>query len=142
MTQEEALKRLHWRFSQGKAFKPNQNDANALNLLFDWMTRQKKINVLNNTLCSKLYISALAENIRTYNTTVFDMHPQKDLSRVLSYPLEYFYDAFYRQMCLNQTKEDVKKGFLTLDDLKEKYTREIVEDKLDHMISEAINKFS
>ncbi len=84
MTFDKAINRLHWRFTQGMQFKPNKNDADALNIVFDWITRQKEINVLNNDLFAKLYIYHLNQNIRHFKTTVFNNTPQKDLSRILS----------------------------------------------------------
>lgn len=32
---KKAFNRLGWRFSQGKAFKPNQNDVDALNAIIE-----------------------------------------------------------------------------------------------------------
>ena len=142
MTQDKALNRLHWRFTQGKAFKPNQNDANALNLVFDWIARQKEINVLNSELFAKLYIYNLNQNINYHKTSVFDNTPQKDLSRILSYPIEYFYQSFHKSLHHNQLSTLNLKDGITVDDLKDKYTLEIVTDRLQHMIGEATNKFS
>ena len=142
MTFDKAINRLHWRYTQGMQFKPNNNDAEALNIVFDWITRQKEINVLNNDLFAKLYIYHLNQNIRHFKTTVFNNTPQKDLSRILSYPIEYFYQSFYNSLHHNQLGKLSLEGKLTIEDLKEKYTLEIVTDQLQHMVGEAINKFS
>ena len=90
MTLEESVERLQWRFSTNKSFKPNQNDANALNFIFDWITRQKDINALNSDLFAKLYILQLNKTIRDFDSTVFDEIMQKEVSRVLSIPLDRF----------------------------------------------------
>ena len=71
MTLEESVERLQWRFNTNKPFKPNQNDANALNFIFGWITRQKDINALNSDLFAKLYILQLNKTIREYDSTGF-----------------------------------------------------------------------
>lgn len=142
MTLEQSVQRLQWRFNTNKSFKPNQNDANALNFIFGWITRQKDINALNNDLFAKLYILQLNKTIREYDSTVFDEMIQKEVSRVLSIPLDRFYESFYNDLHHNQIKKVSLQKEFTLDDVKERFTKEIVKDKLQHMVTEAINRFS
>ena len=47
MTLDKSVQRLSWQFSRGVSFKPNQNDVDALNTIFEWITSQKEINLLN-----------------------------------------------------------------------------------------------
>ncbi len=142
MTFDKAINRLHWRYTSGMSFKPNQSDGEALNLVFDWITRQKEMNVLNSDLFAKLYIYNLNQYIIHYKTTVFNNSAQKDISRILSYPVEHFYKSFHNSLHHNQIGNLSLQGKLTVEDLKEKFTLEVVTDKLQHMVGEAINKFS
>ena len=142
MTIDKAVQRLSWRFSTGIQFKPNKNDVDALNFLFGWISSQKKINLLNQSLFAKLYIYELNETLIKYDSTVFDPIIQKSLSRILDLPLETFYESFHKSLHHNQLKKlDLQKG-VTLDDVKEKFNLEIVTDKLNNMITEAVNKFN
>jgi len=137
---EKAINRLSWRFSNNKSFKPNEEDIDSLNCILEWMNREIKNNVRNNQLFAKLYIYFLHQNIKFYNSTVFDNIPQKDLSKLLDLPLDSFYKSFHKDLHFNQfnrvkTIEDLKS-------VKESYTIENVTERLDFMINEALNRFS
>jgi hypothetical protein len=142
MTLDKSVQRLSWQFSRGTSFKPNQNDVDALNTVFEWITSQKEINLLNQQLFAKLYIYQLEQTLRYYDSTVFDAMIQKDLSRILDTPLDAFYQAFHKSLHHNQLKKLKIKDGLSLEDIKENYTLEVVKDQLNNMITEAINKFN
>ena len=145
MTFDKSVQRLSWQFSRGTSFKPNQNDVDALNTIFEWITSQKEINLLNQQLFAKLYIERLVREIRENKSTVFNVDIQKEVSRVLSMPIELFYEAFHSDLHNNQVRKVLKdklKEDITFEDMENKYTLEIVTDKLNHMITEAINKFN
>ena len=144
MILEKAVQRLRWRFSNNSSFKPNEKDIQALNSILEWISSQKEISVLNQGLFAKLYIMELNRNLRTFEATIFDDIPQKELSKTLNYPLDAFYKSFHNDLHHNQLVKLFKnkdKKDINIDDLKDKYTLEIVTDKLNHMISEAVNRF-
>lgn len=141
MTIEKAANRLTWRFSSNTSFKPNKEDLEAVNTLFVWIASQKEISLLNQGLFAKLYIYQLNQTLLYHNSTVFDNTVQKDLSKILSYPLEYFYESFHKSLHHNQLSKLKIKDGISLEDVKEKFTLPIVKDKLNNMITEAINKF-
>ena len=144
MRLEQGVQRLRWRFSNNTSFKPNQTDLEAMNTILGWISSQKEISVLNQSLFAKMYIYQLIKEIRHNGTTIFDNHNQKEVSRMLSIPLEVYYERFHFDLHHNQlakTFKDKLKEDITLEDLKEKFTLEIVTDKLNHMVSEAVNSF-
>ena len=141
MTLDKSVNRLSWQFSRGVSFKPNQTDVDALNTIFGWISSQKEISLLNQGLFAKLYILKLNETLLKYDSTIFEPLIQKEVSRVLDLPIETFYQSFHKSLHHNQLKElNLKDGF-TVEDIKEKYTLEVVTDQLQGMITEAINKF-
>lgn len=143
MTFDKAVQRLSWQFSRGVSFKPNQNDVDALNRIFEWITSQKEINLLNQQPFAKLYIERLVREIRENKSTVFNINMQKEVSRVLSMPIELFYEAFHSDLHNNQIRKVLKdklKKDVTFKDMESFYTLEFVTDKLNHMITESINK--
>ena len=140
-----AIQRLAWRFTSNTSFKPSEKDVEALNCIIEWMNRQSKESVLNNSLFAKLYIYNLNQTIRHYGATVFDDICQKDLSRLLDTPIEHFYTAFHKELQSNNTIRVVEDSTIARDqiisELKEKYTLKKVTTELDFMINEALKTF-
>ena len=146
---EKAIQRIGWRFTNSenkKGFKPNKNDIEAVNCLLNWINREKKVSLDNNELFAKLYIYHLNQTIRQYDATIFDDIPQKELSKILSTPLAYFYKAFQRELysshLLNISKQVQEGVEVSIEDLQEKYNEGVIEMKLNHMITEALNRFN
>lgn len=147
---KESASRLLWRFKSKKGFTPNDNDINALNSVLKWINNQKKETLNNNHLFAKLYIYHLTMNIRYYETTVMCPTPQQDLHKILDYPLEYFYKSFINDLYNNQLnrlldketneeKQEIIKEYIEQKDL---YPEEYIINNLNHMITEALNKFN
>lgn len=148
----KASSRLKWRFrkEQGnfKHFTPNEKDVEALNCILNWINNQKKDTLNNNQLFAKLFIYQLTMNIRYFGTTVLDPIPQKDLSRILNTPLINFYKAFENDLYNNQLntllEKDVDQDRVLKDYIEQKnlYPSELITGQLNHMITEALNRFN
>lgn len=152
---KKAVGKLKWRFRKDdknnfKSFTPNQNDVEALNCIMNWINNQKKETLNDNKLFAKLYIYHLTMNIRHFETTVLEPIPQKDLSKILSYPLEHFYKSFEMDLYNNQLNglleatDDIEQleiiqSYIEQNDL---YPREHIAMQLNHMITEALNRFN
>mgnify|MGYP003632975494 FL=1 len=142
MNFDKAINRLQWKFSKGINSKTNTTDIEAINFVFGWIENQKNINVLNQTLFAKLYILKLNEELIKFDATIFDPLIEKNISRILDLPMHTFYESFHSNLHHNHLKKlDLKKG-VSDEDVKERFTLEIVTDKLNHKITEAINRFS
>lgn len=149
---KKAAGKLKWRFRKEKGnykpFTPNDNDIEALNCILNWINHQKKETLNNNQLFAKLYIYHLTMNIRYFETTVLDPIPQKDLSRLLNMPIHLFYEAFETDLYGNQLNKILNNSENINEILKEHieqktlYPREMIESQLNHMITEALNRFN
>lgn len=141
----KAIKRLSWRFSQQKAFKPNENDINALNDVIKHLNESDKKQINDNRLFAKLYIYNLTETIRKFESTIFEKEIQKSLHKLLDYDLEYFYTAFHRELQGNLINEVILKTDTTDKNIHERmeeiYTIEVVKEKLNFMINESLKRF-
>lgn len=152
--EQKAVKRLIWRLAPKEngtysRFEPNETDFNALKSLLGSLDRDKKINVSNNVLFAKLYIYNLTMNIRHFETTVLEDYPAKDLSLLLSKPLDLFYQSFYKDLQDNQLNKllkvpesEQKEVLKEYQRLKETFTLDIVTSKLDSMINQCLKKYS
>ncbi len=167
MNVDAAIQRLSWRFGNG-TFTPNQKDINSLNGLIQWVNDQRKITIRKNQLFAKLYIYHFNQFIDKYKVTVFEKVADKELSRLLDMPLESFYEAFTqslndnsdyalfidngvdmkhpslkndteimeeRLMLKNMSEDDIKKLKYPV------FHKDDVRNKLDLMITEALNRF-
>jgi len=65
-TVKEAGKRLQWRFTQGKAFQPNQTDVDALNMLTETIFALQQKTTKENDAFAKLYAIMLREFVFKY----------------------------------------------------------------------------
>ncbi len=144
MTLEKSIERISWQFSRGVSFKPNDADVISWNNIIQWIASQKQVTMSNQQLFAKLYIEKLVREIRESKSTVFDNDIQKEVSRVLSMPIELFYKAFHSDLHNNQIKKVLKdklKEDVTFEDMENKYTLDFVTNKLNEMITESINEF-
>jgi len=153
---DENIKRLSFTFSKGN--KPNQEDIKAFNGVVEWINTYKTNVLNNNQLFAKLYILMLKDFIDKFETDIFDPLPQKELSRILDYPLESFYKSFTNSLNDNhrfrllkdkgetfgQTPSEFKSTAtdVSLEDFKDAWNIEEVRDNLDIMIVEALKRFS
>ena len=124
-------------------------DFNALKSVLGFINRQSSGNVKNNQLFAKLYIHFLTQGIRYHQTTVFDAEMQKELHKLLNYPLPLFYKAFVKDLHDNQlnrllqVKDDqLKEVVIDAQRFKETYNEDFVSAQLDEWVNEAINRFS
>ena len=142
---DKALQRIGWRFTSKKPFLPNQQDIDSINCILQWINNQKKEDLKKNHLFAKLFIYNLNQIIRDYDTDVLNDFAQKELSRLLNIPLEAYYRAFKQELDNVQVNKIVAAHKLgkevTEADLKEKYDIKYVENQLNHMITEALNRF-
>lgn len=149
---KSSVERFIWRLRKenGKHvhFYPNEKDVSAFNVILSWINRQKEGTVNNNQLFAKLYIYFLTQSIRYYETDVLDNIPQKELSRVLDTPLANFYKAFEVDLHSAQISKIVQRAkkedgkFFDINELQAHYSSEFITAHLNHMISEALNRFS
>jgi len=161
---KKSVERLVWRLKKDKqgsytSFKPNENDFKELLNIIGWIDRQKEISLLNGNLFAKLYIYHLSQMIETYSynktldpkshesyTSFLESEPQKELSKILDRDIETFYLAFHNK--INSDWRDhlcrklIAKKDITQEYVNERYSFEKVKDQLNHIITEAINKFS
>lgn len=147
---KKATNRIAWRFTNGKSFKPNDEDIESINCLLNWINNQKKQSLNQNQLFAKLYIHFLTQFIRYHETTVFNNAVQQELSNLLNYPLDLFYQAFTKDLQENQwnklltdkTEKEKQETLKNYKQFKATFTKSVVESKLNEMITEALNRFS
>lgn len=146
---KKSAEHLLWRFKSKKGVYISEKDKSSLNTLLEWINNEKKTNIIERSVISftKLYIYILNQNINHFNTDVLENEPQKQLSKLLDTPLENFYEAFYRSIEQVQiermAKRTMKKdgAFLSKEELKSMFDRDFVKMQLDHMVTEALNRF-
>ena len=112
MDLKKAANRFQFRFSKNEQgefrnFKPNKDDVEAINCILTWINNQKKDVIAKNNLFAKLLVYQYIQNIRHYGTTVLDdlNFAQRDLCKILDYPLEGLYKAFYNDLHNNQLNQ-------------------------------------
>lgn len=152
---KKAAERLIWRLKPNKnggfkSFTPNQNDIDCLNCILNWINNQKKETLNNNHLFAKLYIYVLTQEINFHDTNVLDSIPQKKVSALLNHPLDKFYKSFTNDLYENQLKrllrltesEEQRKVISEYQEQKNLYPEGLIESQLNHMITEALNRFN
>lgn len=151
---KKAIDRIQWRFrienNDYVNFKPNKLDLDAINTFIRWIASQKKESLNNNVLFAKLFIYTKTQFIRKNQTTVLDGFATKELCRLLDIPLNFYYDAFYNDLHDNQLNrllkaEDKKEELAIIEEykqLKKTFTKDFVTNKLDHEITEALNRLN
>ena len=149
MSVEKSLQRLHWRFSpnekgQVNQFKPNQNDADALNDVIGWIEREKNKTLLKQQLFAKLFIVILGE----YNLHYKDINfAQKEIHQILKIPIESHVEVF-RNKFNTVASENAhshlglsKKPFYLQTDEEKEIDKKILEDNQEVFLK-FINKWS
>ena len=111
MSVEKSLQRIHWRFSPNEKgvtmqFKPNQNDADALNDVIEYIEREKNKSLLKHQLFAKLYVVMLGEFLNYYHDINI---ASKNIHKILRDPMEFhsakFRDFFNIVACEKAHKE-------------------------------------
>lgn len=141
---------LYKRFKDAKeskygSFKVKEVDFKALLEVVEYIDILREEKVAKNTLFAKLYIYHLNNLIDIYETDVLEDIPQKELSRLLDIPLDYYFKRFYEKIQNNWNVKMCEKLLKTKEFPKEyvseKYTQEFCTSKLTEMINEALNRF-
>lgn len=143
---KKAAEKLLWRFNSKKGFTPNENDKSSLNTLLNWINKEKENRLKDNLKFAKLFIYVFNQNIRHYQTDVLDKEPQKELSRLLNIPIEIYYERFYEEIRTVQLKKMINRvkkenGNFTKQELEDYFDKDFVKEQLNHMITEALNRF-
>jgi hypothetical protein len=140
MNIQKAAKRLTWRFNDNRTFKPNQNDAEALNQIIDYINKKEKQQLIDNQLFGKLYIYLLDSFISHYKTTEEDSIPQKELHRILNATGKTLIQKFTdnRNLEALELQLELKKNIEDLEPIE----IEEASTNLAAMINAAINSYS
>lgn len=80
----KALERLAWRFSQGKAFTPNENDINALNTLINAFNEYSTTIQPTSQHFATLYVYAMNQLLQHYDTLPNSQVVQDELFEVIN----------------------------------------------------------
>lgn len=83
----KALSRLQWRFSQGKEFKPNENDIESFNEILKYYSETQKQQFEANELFAKLYVYLFQKILENDKSTVFDNNARRKIGNLLERPL-------------------------------------------------------
>lgn len=149
---KKAGERLIWRLKPDekgnyKLFKPNKDDFNALKTILDYITASIEEERLDNALFAKLYIYTFCDFIRKYESDVLDGEVKFQLDRLLSAPIETFYESFNNDIngvqldrMIGRCKKENDEQF-TKDELSIYFNKETQVKTLNHMITEALNSF-
>tara|TARA_R110000851_G_scaffold269806_1_gene422469 strand:- start:2 stop:607 length:606 start_codon:yes stop_codon:yes gene_type:complete len=112
---KKAVSRFQFRFSKDnkgefRNFKPNKEDVEAINCILTELNIRDKQTLAKNNLVAKLLVYQYTQNIRYYGTTVLsDLNfAQRDLCKVLEYPLESIYKGFHNDLHSNQLNRLIK----------------------------------
>ena len=149
MTIKKALEHFEWKLSN--KWQPTAKDIEAYNEIVGFTEKKLQESFVDNQLFAKLYITFYGELIKYYNTTVFDLVPQKALHQILDTPIEVLIQKFLDKANLQeQTIEHSKKnGFkhpmqVDTSDIEPDaiaMTYEEAVDNLTTMINGALSKF-
>jgi hypothetical protein len=83
MKLKEAIKRIG--FTISNANKPNENDAEAYNIILEHLQKSEKETINKNLLFAKLYTFLLENLVTNYNDVTF---ANKELNKILSEPMD------------------------------------------------------
>lgn len=111
MTTEKAIQRLTWRFSEQKAFTPNTNDVEALNVIIEWMNKQHENRLKSNHHYAKLFMVIYIDYLRHYKEANLSL---KEITKCLKKPLSEYYYIFFSE--LNNRKFLDTVDFLNIKD--------------------------
>ena len=149
---------LDARESKYKSFKVSENDFKAFKDVVGYIDILREEKLAKNTLFAKMYIYHLNQMIDTYNynkskdpesidsyTSFLESEPEKELSKILDLPLDYFYKSFHRKIHTGWHDNLIKKHIKGIDVgkeyVKERYTLDFVTKNLDEKINEALIRF-
>jgi hypothetical protein len=91
----EAIQRMAWRISEGKTFKPNQNDAEAVNKIIDFYTKTNEKSVTSNIQFAKLYLWTFWYNLRFYQDITIS---QKEINKQLDVDIFSIYEEIVKEL--------------------------------------------
>lgn len=149
---KSAGEKLIWRLKPNekgvyKSFTPNKDDFKALETVLGYITSSLEKERLDNSLFAKLYIYTFCDFIRKYKSDVLEGEIKFQLDRLLSAPIETFYEAFNNDLntvqldrMIGRCRKENGDNF-TEEEMKAFFNKETQRKKLDFMISEALNNF-
>lgn len=104
---EKAINRLQWRF-KNENVKPNESkitinelDQKAVDFLLNWITDQKKDELVNNVLFAKLFCYVFENEVRFYKDPKFAI---QKIQETLSEPIEQKYNSVHK--ALNEVEHE------------------------------------
>ena len=135
MNLKKAVSRFQFRFNKDEKgefrnFKPVKEDVDAINCILSELNKRDENTIAKNNLFAKLLVYQYTQNIRHYETTVLtDLNlAQKDLHKILSYPLDSIYKGFYNDLHSNQLNKLVHNS--NVNDLIDKKVSDIISGKI------------
>lgn len=90
----DAIKRLSYTTANG--YKSNQKDVDALNIVIEWINREKEKKVNYNTYFGKLVISYYIDLIQHYDWD--NLMTEKVIQEMLDKPIKEYYERFKNVM--------------------------------------------
>jgi hypothetical protein len=152
---KKAGEKLLWRLApdktgQHKAFKPNENDFNALKSILGMINRIEENNIANNVLFAKLYLNFLTQEIRYHETTVFNEDIFSIVNAKLNFSLESYYAAFindlhgnqFNKILIDEGEKDQLKTVKMAQEFKEKHTPDFCIPRLNKAMNNALLTYS
>jgi hypothetical protein len=164
MTLEANIKRLFWRFQNGK-FTPNEQDIKSLTEIVEWINREKQQTLKHNVLFAKLYIKQFLEDYKTFNDFKFAQYALHSyLDKPITSIYEMFADSLNEIELINFCKEkgidldthpllkdlnEKERERIILEQLSDdflnyldgKWSYDKIEKSLNNQITEAINRY-
>jgi hypothetical protein len=117
MTVAESIKRLS--FTISKQNKPNQNDAEAINQIIEFLNLSNKKVIKENQLLAKMFCFVLKEFLNHYKNVNFAS--KKINSDILSLPIEYHLQSLKSMLDMHELTETYKSGIPSEEYLKESF---------------------
>jgi hypothetical protein len=84
---KSAINRIAWRFQEGKAFKPNEKDVDALNKIIEFYNASSSDINYSQEPFAKLYFFLYLNLLRTRQREDQNLKPAKILNQVLESPM-------------------------------------------------------
>lgn len=103
MNLQKSVQRLVWRFGNGQ-FTPNQNDADALQFIIDWIKREKEERINENRYFGKIVVYCLLRELDYFGDVNL---AERKIHDILQRSTEYWYDRV-RLILLLKEFEDSK----------------------------------
>ena len=132
------INRLSWRFGEGKAFTPNQNDIDALNGLINYVNNEKQRELNNHYLFAKLFINEFKNDIikskGDYKLAI------STLRSVLQIDLKEHYKAFNTE--INQVWLEKQNASTIKDFTYPKWTAAESDQRLNEVLTNLIESYA